>query len=177
MSTTMTMQYRRPVLNVVLWTLQVLSGIFWSVTGLGKILCMNQGVWNQTMPRVPWFSAIPQGLFIFIGICEFLGGVGLILPAMTGVKPKLTSFAAIGLALIMVLAAGFHIMRGEYSTFLPFNLVLAALSAFIAYGRWLVRPIAPAPVSAFRAIGAVVVLVVLAFAGSAPVWQMMTRSH
>ncbi len=64
---------------------------------------------------VPWFSAVPQGLFVFIGLCEFLGGVGLILPAMTGVKPKLTSFAAVGLTLIMILAALFHIVRGEYN--------------------------------------------------------------
>ena len=177
MSTTMTTQHPRSGMNVTLWTLQVLSGIFWSVTGFGKILCINEAIWNQTMPRVSWFSAIPQSLFVFIGICEFLGGIGLILPAMTGVKPKLTSFAAIGLTLIMVLAAAFHIMRGEYNTFLPFNLALAGISAFIAYGRWIARPIAPASVTAFRAIGAIAVLVVLVFVGSAPVWQMMTHGH
>src|SRR5713226_8312980 len=43
---------------------------------------------NQALQKVPWFSAVPQDLFIFIGVCEFLGGVGLILPAMTGVKPR-----------------------------------------------------------------------------------------
>jgi hypothetical protein len=32
--------------------------------------------------EVPWFSAVPQDLFIFIGVCEFLGGVGL-----RGLKP------------------------------------------------------------------------------------------
>ncbi|HEV7218801.1 MAG TPA: DoxX family protein [Terriglobales bacterium] len=40
-----------------------------------------------------------------MGVCEFLGGVGVILPAMTGVKPKLAPFAAFGLALVMILAA------------------------------------------------------------------------
>jgi hypothetical protein len=34
--------------------------------------------------------AVPQDPFIFIGVCVFLGGAGLIVPAMTGVKPKLT---------------------------------------------------------------------------------------
>ncbi len=67
--------------------------------------------------NVAWFSAVPQGLFVFIGICEFLGGIGLILPAMTGVKPKLTPFAAIGLTLVMILAAIFHIVRGESQLF------------------------------------------------------------
>jgi hypothetical protein len=51
-------------------------------------------------------------------VCEFLGGVGLIVPAMTGVKPRLTLFAAFGLALVMILAAVFHIVWGEYN-FVP----------------------------------------------------------
>ena len=164
-------------MNIALWTLQVLSGIFWCVTGLGKVLCVNQAVWSQTLPRVPWFSAVPQALFVFIGVCEFLGGVGLILPAMTRVKPKLAPLAASGLALVMILAAGFHIVRGEYSSFLPLNLALAGLSAFIAYGRLSVRPIVPAPISAFRALCATVALAALLFAGLAPVWQMMTHTH
>lgn len=177
MSTSITMHQPRSSMNVVLWIVQVLSGIFWSVTGFGKVLCFNQAVWNQTLPRVPWFSAVPQALFVFIGLCEFLGGVGLILPAMTGVKPKLTPFAAIGLALVMILAAGFHIIRGEYNSFLPFNLVLAGLAAFIAYGRLSVRPVAPASISTLRVLGGIAVLGALAFAGFAPVWHMMTHTH
>jgi hypothetical protein len=35
------------------------------------------------------------------------------LPAMTGVKPKLTPFAGFGLTLVMILAAVFHIVRGR----------------------------------------------------------------
>jgi hypothetical protein len=43
----------------------------------------------------------------------------------------------------MILAAVFHIARGEYN-FLPTNLVLGGAAAFIAYRRLFVRPIAPA---------------------------------
>ena len=50
------------------------------------------------------------------------------MPAMTGVKPKLTPFAAFGLALVMILAAVFHIVRGEYN-FVPINLVLGGVAA------------------------------------------------
>lgn len=56
-------------------------------------------------------------------VCEFLGGVGLIVPAMTGVRPKFTPLAAFGLAPVMILAAVFHSVRGEYN-FVPVNLVL-----------------------------------------------------
>lgn len=164
-------------MNKVLWTLQVLWGVFFSCTGFGKVLCLNQAVWNQTLPHVAWISAVPQAMFVFIGICEFLGGVGLILPAMLGVKPKLTPLAAAGLMLVMILAALFHIARGEYHFFVPMNLVLGGVAAFIAYGRWFARPIAPMPTSAFRVVKGLAVLGALVFAGCAPVWYQLTHTH
>src|SRR5436309_11293998 len=139
-------------MNTSLWTVQILWGVFFSFTGFGKVLCFNPDVWNLMLPRVPWFSAVPQALFVFIGVFEFLGGVGLILPGMTGVKPKLVPLAAFGLTLVMILAAGFHIVRGEYNFFLLINLVLGGGAAFIAYGRLLVTPIAPASINTFRVV-------------------------
>jgi hypothetical protein len=177
MATSIAMHPARSGMNVALWIVQVLSGIFWSVTGFGKVLCLNPTVWNQTVPRVSWFSAVGQPLFVFIGVCEFLGGVGLILPGMTGVKPKLTGLAAVGLALVMILAAGFHIVRGEYTGFLPFNLAMAGISAFIAYGRLYWRPAAPVSISAFRVVCGSAVVVALVLAGSAPVWHLMAHTH
>jgi uncharacterized membrane protein YphA (DoxX/SURF4 family) len=164
-------------MNIALWTLQVLFGVFWSVTGFGKACCIDLAVWNHMLPQVPWFAAIPRALFVFIGACEFLGGVGLILPAMTRVKPKLTPIAAFGLTLIMVLAFAFHIARGEYNFFLPTNLLLGTVTAFIGYGRLFLRPIAPASVSTFREMKGLVVLGALVFVGFAPVWYQLTHAH
>jgi hypothetical protein len=113
---------------------------------------------NHMLHQVVWFSAVPQGLFVFIGACEFLGGIGLILPAMTGVKPKLTPFAAIGQTLVMILAAIFHIVRGEYSFFVPVNLALGGVAAFIAYGRLMAIPIAARSTSTLRMLTGVAVL-------------------
>ena len=153
------------------------GGVFFSFTGFGKVLCYDSAVWNHQLRQVAWFSAVPQALFVFIGACEGLGGIGLILPAMTGVKTKLTPFAAIGLTLIMILAAIFHIMRGEYNFFLPVNLVLGGVAAFIAYGRLVAMPIAERPVSTFRLVTAIAVLGVLVFVGLAPVWYQMSHAH
>lgn len=164
-------------LNVLLWTLQVLWGVFFSFTGFGKVLCYDPAVWNHTLHQVAWFSAVPQGLVVFIGACEGLGGIGLILPAMTGIKPKLAPFAAIGLTLIMILAAIFHIVRGEYSFFLPVNLILGGAAAFIAYGRLLSVPLAERSISALRLITGIAVLVVLVFGGFVPVWYQMSHTH
>lgn len=161
-------------MNTALWIVQVLWGVFFSVTGFGKVIWYKPALWNQALQQVPWVSAVPQDLLIFIGVCEFLGGVGLILPAMTGVKPKLTPFAAIGLTLVMILAAIFHVVRGEYS-FLFINLVLGGVAAFIAYGRLLVRPIAPAPIGTLRILKALAVLGALVLVDFAPVWYRLTH--
>jgi uncharacterized membrane protein YphA (DoxX/SURF4 family) len=163
--------------NVLLWILQILWGVFFSFTGFGKILCYDPAVWDHTLHQVAWFSALPQGLVVFIGVCEFFGGIGLILPAMTGVKPKFTPFAAIGLTLIMILAAIFHIMRGEYNFFVPLNLVLGGVAAFIAYGRLMALPIAARTTSTLRMVTGVAILAALVLAGFVPVWYQMTHTH
>ncbi|HEX6305398.1 MAG TPA: DoxX family protein [Anaerolineales bacterium] len=75
----------------------------------------------------------------FIALCEFLGGIGIILPALTGILPWLTLWATTGLALIMLLAAVFHLVRREYAN-IVFNLVLLVLAAFVAYGRFFIIP-------------------------------------
>src|ERR1700722_8549302 len=165
-------------MNAALWMLQVLWGVFFCFTGFGKIMCYRADVWNHTLHQpVAWFSAVPQGLFVFIGICEFLGGAGLILPAMTGVKPKLVPFAAIGLTVVMILAAAFHIMRGEYSFFLPMNLVLGGVAAFIAYGRLMARPIAAQSISTLGLVTGIAVLGTLALAGFVPIWYQVRHTH
>ncbi len=164
-------------MHFALWILQVLWGVFFCFTGFGKIMCYRPDVWNHTLHQpVAWFSAVPQGLFVFIGVCEFLGGVGLILPAMTGVKPKLTPFAAIGLTLVMILAAIFHIVRGEYSFFVPMNLVLGGVAAFIAYGRLMARPIEPSSISTLRMLAGLAVLGALVLVGFAPIWYQVTHT-
>jgi hypothetical protein len=163
-------------MKTALWIAQILWGVFFSITGFGKICCYKPALWNQALHQVPWFSAVPQDLFVFIGVCEFLGGVGLILPALTGVKPKLTPIAAVGLALVMFLAAVFHIMRGEYN-FLPVNLVLGGVAAFIAYGRLFARPIAPASTGTLPVLRGLAALGALVLVDFAPVWHQLTQTH
>lgn len=165
---------RRFTLNGVLWPLQVVFGFFFAGSGFGKVL-LYDGVLYAAAPRaVAWYAAVPQPLIVFIGVCEVLGGVGLILPAMTGVKPKLTPLAAAGLTLTMILAAGFHIVRGEYAL-VPANLLLGGGTAFIAVGRGKLRPVAPATITTSRALQSFAVLGALALLVCAPTWYTMTN--
>ena len=75
-----------------------------------------------------------RGLVTFIGIAELAGAIGLILPALTKILPILTTWAAVGLATIMVLATGFHLTRGEFSHAIV-TVILLALAAFVIYAR------------------------------------------
>lgn len=76
----------------------------------------------------------------FIGASEFLGALGLLLPALNRIKPGLTPLAAAGLVLIMLLAATFHVARGELFA-LPINFALGGIAAFVAWGRYRKGPI------------------------------------
>jgi putative oxidoreductase len=89
---------------------------------------------------LPWVTSTPIALVRFIGLSEVLGGLGLILPALLRIKPFLTTWAAIGLAVVMLLAAIFHATRGEFSN-IGINVVIMAIAAFIAWGRSSKAPI------------------------------------
>jgi hypothetical protein len=160
--------------NGAIWVLQVLGGFFFAGSGFGKVLLYDGALYAAAPRAVAWYAAVPQPLIVFIGVCEVLGGIGLILPAMTGFKPRLTPLAAVGLTVTMILAAGFHITRGEYAL-VPANLVLGGVAAFIAVGRWNLRPIAPAPITTARVVKSLAVLGVLAVAVFAPTWYTMTN--
>lgn len=85
---------------------------------------------------------MPIALIRFIGAAEVAGGLGVLLPSALRIRPSLTPLAAWGLVVVMVLAAGFHMSRGEWSS-VPTNVVLGALAAFVAWGRTRPAPIAP----------------------------------
>jgi len=71
----------------------------------------------------------------FIGVVEFLGALGLVLPRLTGIAPGLTPLAATGLAVTMVLAAITHYRRKEPLA-IAINAVLFVLTALVAWGRF-----------------------------------------
>jgi putative oxidoreductase len=119
------------VLNVALWLVQVALAALFGVAGLMKLVQPIAAL----EPQMAWVGAVPPLMVRFIGLAELAGAIGVIVPAATGIRPALTPLAAAGLATIMVLAAAFHIVRGEFGA-LPINLVLGGLAALVAWGRW-----------------------------------------
>jgi hypothetical protein len=71
----------------------------------------------------------------FVGICEVLGAIGLILPALLRIQPGLTPLAAAGLVSIMIGATVVTLMTGGVGmALMPF--VVGLLLVFVAYSRW-----------------------------------------
>lgn len=117
-------------LNIALWVTQVLLAALFLMAGSTKLF---QPI-NEIAKMLPWAAEMPAGMVRFIGLSELLGGIGLLLPSILRIQPKLTVFAAIGLALVQVLAAGFHISRGETAV-IGMNFLFMAMAVFIAWGR------------------------------------------
>ena len=118
-------------MTILLWLAQILLACAFGMAGVMKA---TQPVDVLAANGIGWAPQLPLALVRFIGISEFLGAVGLILPALTRIKPFLTPLAALGLLTIMILAMGFHVSRGEAGA-LPVNMVLGGLAAFVAWGR------------------------------------------
>lgn len=122
-------------MNLILWIVQVLLGLAFIFAGSFKAF-----QYERAKTQMSWIPDVSRGLVSFIGLAELLGGLGLILPALTGRLTWLTPLAGAALALVMLLAAGFHLQRKENAPVVP-NLVLFALTAFVAYGRWVLAPL------------------------------------
>ncbi len=129
---------RSRALHVTLWVVQGLLAAFFLMAGI------NHGLKPiaEAAQSSPWITGVPVWLARFVGFAEIAGAVGVVLPAATRIMPWLTPLAAAGLAVIMVLAVPFHVMRGEAGV-VAFNIVPMLLAAFVAWGRSTRARIAP----------------------------------
>lgn len=119
-----------------------MNSVLWVVQGLLALAFLGAGYIHAfgaekalAQPQMAWIKAVPKQLLTFIGLAEIAGALGVVLPMLTGILPWLTPVAAGLLAVMMLLAALFHLPRKEYQS-IGFNLFLLALAAFVAWGRW-----------------------------------------
>ena len=111
--------------NILLWTIQILLAALFLFAGSMKFIMPAAQLTAQSP-----FSA---GFIRFIGVAEIAGALGLILPGLTRIQPRLTPLAATGLVLIMSGATAITFSSGLGALF-PF--VVGILCAFVAYGRF-----------------------------------------
>lgn len=128
----------------LLWVLQIVFGLYFVSVGVMHFI-VPEGLPGP----MEWMYELSDPLHIVAGVAEILGGLGLILPGLTGIRPHLTVLAAVGLVIVMLGAAVWHLSRGE-GTNIGLNLVNAAVLGFIAYGRWRLSPLAGGELTADR---------------------------
>src|SRR4051794_4549261 len=117
-------------MNIVLWIIQILLALLFLFAGVTKlfptIIPMPPPPPNMWMPPM-WFLQ-------FIGLCEVLGALGLLLPGLFRRQHYLTVLAAIGLTIIMIGAVVVSVMTmGVAAGVTP--LIVGLLCAFVAWGR------------------------------------------
>lgn len=113
-------------MNTILWIVQGLLALTFIWSGFMKIFN------PQDLP-FPWVKD-NRNLVVLTGIVDFLGGLGIVLPGLFRVQPKLTIFAAYGIIVLMTVASVFHISRGEAED-IGFNIFMALLAVFVVWGR------------------------------------------
>ena len=121
-------------INVLLWVVQgLLAALFLFAGGMKFVLPLEALAGPIALP----------GLFMrFIGVAEVAGALGLVLPSLLRIQPRLTPLAALGLVIIMIGATVLTGMAGPVATALMPG-VVGVLAAFVAYGRLQAAPIAP----------------------------------
>ena len=118
-------------MNIVLWIIQILLTLLFLFAG-GTKLFMSEAALQEMTP--PNSIVLPILLLRFIGLCELLGALGLILPGITRIRRGLTPLAACGLLILMIGAVVITVMGlGAAAAITP--LVAGVLCAVVAYGR------------------------------------------
>jgi uncharacterized membrane protein YphA (DoxX/SURF4 family) len=116
-------------MNIVLWIIQILLVLIFLFSGITKLLPIIP------MPPPPPNVWMPPMWFLkFIGVCELLGALGLVLPGLLRRQQYLTVWAAVGLTIIMIGAVVISLMTmGVATAVIP--LIVGILCVFVAYGR------------------------------------------
>jgi len=111
--------------------------LLWCVQGLLAALFLFAGGIKLVMPLEMMKGPVPlPGLFLrFIGVCEVLGAIGLILPELLHIRRELTPLSGAGLVIIMIGATAITLAGGDVAQALV-PLVVGILASVVAYGRW-----------------------------------------
>ena len=117
--------------NIGLWVVQVLVGLGNLMAGFMKFSTPIEEM--QANPMMNWTNHVPEFLIYFSSVAEILIGLGLLLPMMLNVMPKLTRYAGLGLVGLQTGAIILHFSIGEYMVVV--NVVYLLLGLLVFMGR------------------------------------------
>jgi hypothetical protein len=120
-------------MNILLWILQIVLALHTAVGAVWKF--------SNSEHTVPSLNAIPHGVWLAMSAFELLCSLALILPAFNKPLALLAPIAAVCIAAEMLLFSGLDVYSGSVDHgHMIYWLVVAAICAFIAYGRFVLRP-------------------------------------
>ena len=122
--------------NRLLWTAQSLTAALFLFAGSMKFI-----IPAEKMQQGP--ISFSMAFLHFIGVCDCLGALGLVLPGLLRIRTSLTPLAAGGLTVIMIGATTVSVLAmGATAAILP--AVVGIVTTWIAYGRSRLAPLANA---------------------------------
>lgn len=113
--------------NRILWTVQIVLAALFLFGGITKLVMDSAALTAD--------SGLPAAFLRFIGVCETLGALGLILPWALNIRRELTPIAAACLVIIMIGAVITTALTMSVVAAL-FPLVTGVLLAVTGYARW-----------------------------------------
>jgi len=120
-------------MNIVLWILQILLALHTGTGAAWKLSHSEQSVAS--------LNSIPHAVWLALIAVELVCAVGLLVPAFKKTLALFTPIAAGAIAAEMLLFCAVHLAAGfPLNGEIVYWLVVAAISAFIAYGRLSLRP-------------------------------------
>ena len=125
-------------MNTVLWILQGILCVKLLTAAYSHAFRPDAAAFAKGLER---FGGAAQPLLILVALGTFAGAIALVLRAVVRVPPWLTPAAAALLAVMMLAATGFHLACRETPN-VWVSLILFAIAAFVAYGRWVIAPLA-----------------------------------
>ncbi|MEZ5308560.1 MAG: DoxX family protein [Pyrinomonadaceae bacterium] len=122
-------------MNLLLWILQIVATLLYTASGVMKVF-----MFDTISVDVPSFGALPKQVWMALGLVELVCAACLIIPSAIRVYPIVTVIAALLLATESLLFVWVHVKYNETGSIIMVC-VLGLLMAFIAYGRYFLKPI------------------------------------
>lgn len=127
-----------PALRIGAWVAQAFIVFVFLGAGWAK----SRTPLPELAQQIPWTADVPPAFVRFIGAVDLLGGIGLLLPALTRILPRLSLLAGWGCATVLTLAVLFHAWRAEWLG-AGLNVGFLAVAAFLLWARTRRVPILP----------------------------------
>jgi hypothetical protein len=115
-------------MNILLWVLQIALALYY----------LMGGIWIVSKIPAVWLKLLPKPAWMALGLLQILFALGLVLPGVIGMSPKLTSIAAVGVIIETVFVAVLTKPKFQGALWV---IVPALLALVVAYGRVVLQPV------------------------------------